>query len=149
MILEILKMPNEILSQKCESLPEITPEAQQLGKDMVETLVHNAELGLAAPQCGVLKRVIVALIDGIPVIMYNPIILVKSPKKESLNEGCLSYEKGVEYKAKRPAAVKIKYRNEQGKMIYKYLQGLNARIFSHEYMHLEGKTLSDEGELVE
>lgn len=149
MILPIRKVPNELLNKPCESISDFTDEIKQLGRDMLETMIHNEGLGLAAPQVGVLKRIVVVTIKGTPTIMYNPTIIAKSPKKEASNEGCLSFEKGVEYKVKRPAAVKVKYRNEHGKMTYAYLQGLDARVFCHEFDHLLGVTMNAIGELVE
>lgn len=137
MILNILRYPNPILKKKSEEIKEITPEIKQLGLDMIQTMVENKGLGLAAPQVGKLKRIIVVQTDKGPRIIINPEILEKTREKEIMEEGCLCLP-GLYLDVKRSKGVEIKALDENGNEINIRTQRLPARILQHEIEHLDG-----------
>ena len=149
MVLPIIAFPDEILTKRCETVKRITKDLVQLGKDMLETLKAEGGLGLAASQVGVLSRVIVITVNSKPLLMYNPIIASQSTTRRAGKEGCLSFTKGLEYSVKRPTAVKVKYQDINGKLKFISLEDFDARVFYHEYAHLQGLTMDKEGEKVE
>lgn len=111
--------------------------------DMVETMHANNGVGLAAPQVGVSKRVIVAdIYDGDPPIkMINPRIVERSGQILGL-EGCLSIP-NVYGDVERAERVTVKGLNEKGKPVTIECSGLLARVFQHEIDHLDGKLFTD------
>ena len=146
-ILEIKKYPNPILRKKCLEVKEVTEEIKNLGWDMVETMVENEGIGLAAPQVGELKRIIVVhpiqertieeKTTKKPQIFINPKIIKKTKEMEIDEEGCLSFP-GLFLKIKRAKEVEIEAQNEKGEKIRIETEGLPARIFQHEIDHLDG-----------
>jgi peptide deformylase len=112
----------------------------QFARDLVETMVANGGLGLAAPQVGVFERVIA--VRGEPMlVMFNPKI-VSEEGSIQLEEGCLSY-RGVYIKVARAAAIKVRYTLPNGEVETKRFEGLSARIIQHEIDHLDGVTMFD------
>ena len=147
MILKILKYPDPILRKKSEEIKEITPDIKGLVFDMAETMVKNQGIGLAAPQVGELKRIIVVhLIKDRsaqekaatnPQIFINPKIIKKSMEVAVDEEGCLSFP-GLFLKIKRAKEVEIEALNERGEIIHLKAVGLAARVLQHEIDHLDG-----------
>jgi len=147
MIREIIKYPNQILRKKCEEVGEVTSEIKGLSFNMVETMIEGQGIGLAAPQIGELKRIIVVhpieertadeKISKRPQVFINPRITKKSKETEIGEEGCLSFP-GLFLKIKRVKAVEIEALNEKGEKIQVRAEGLPARIFQHEIDHLDG-----------
>jgi len=146
-ILEIKKYPNSILRKKCKEAKEITKEIKALARNMVETMTESEGIGLAAPQVGELKRVIVvhpirnrslkARDETNPQAFINPKIIRKSKEAEIDEEGCLSFP-GLFLKIKRAKKVVIEALNQEGKKIQIKAEGLPARVFQHEIDHLDG-----------
>lgn len=127
-----------ILRKRSKEVTEITPKILTLIEDMIETM-HNAEgVGLAAPQVGILRRVIVVDIGdergSIPLI--NP-RLIKLKGEQVDPEGCLSIP-GVQGEVSRPQTVVVEGMNPGGKEIKIECEGLLARVFCHEIDHLDG-----------
>ncbi|MFH1894790.1 MAG: peptide deformylase [Patescibacteria group bacterium] len=147
MILDILNYKNPILRKKSEKIKEITPEIRRLALDMVETMIKNKGLGLAAPQVNQLKQIIaVSLIKNRssdervvlePKILINPRIVEKSREAEIEEEGCLCAP-GVFLKIKRASAVEISALDINGREVKIKAEGLPARILQHEIDHLNG-----------
>jgi len=140
--LKILKYPDPILKKRCEKIKEITPEIRELALDMTETLTKNQGAGLAAPQVGVLKRIIVVQLGEGTKAFVNPEIIKKTKEAEIFEEGCLSFP-GVYLKIKRAKGVEIKAIDLDGKEIQIKTKGLVARIFQHEIDHLDGVLFVD------
>lgn len=149
MILEIIKQPNDLLNQRCETVKRITKELIELGKDLIETMEHNSGLGLAAPQCGHLLRILAMKQGKKSIVMYNPVIVSQSMTRRGMKEECLSFEKGEQYLVKRPIDVKVKYTDASNKQKFLYLDGLEATVVLHEVDHLNGITMSTNGSKVE
>ena len=142
MILEIKKYPDPILRKKCQEVTEITPEIIDLSQNMIKTLVVNQGVGLAAPQVGELKRIIVVKYpeDKLamnPTVFINPEIMEKTKETQVEEEGCLSFP-ALFLKIKRAKGVKIKALNLEGKEVLIKAEGFVARIFQHEIDHLNG-----------
>ncbi|KAF0098196.1 MAG: N-formylmethionyl-tRNA deformylase [Rhodospirillaceae bacterium] len=146
-LLPILTAPDPRLKKK--SLPVETVDAgvRQLMDDMLETMYDAPGIGLAAPQVGVLKRVIVLDIDREdtktgPLFMANPEIVEASDEDVSYEEGCLSvpdhYSDVV-----RPAKVTVRYLDRDGKQQDLACEGLLATCVQHEIDHLDGVLFID------
>lgn len=139
--LEIKKYPAGILRGKCESLLEITEQEKLLFENMLFTMKQSSGIGLAAPQVGIKKNIIVADIGEKPIKLANPeIIKVKGTDK--LEEGCLSVP-GALVKIVRPYEVVVKGLNENGEVVELEAKGLLARVLLHEIDHLNGKLIVD------
>ncbi|PIY33816.1 MAG: peptide deformylase [Candidatus Infernicultor aquiphilus] len=136
-ILEIKEYGEPVLREKSLAVKEITPEILNLIRDMAETMYTASGVGLAAPQVGVTKRIII--IDGEEeglIVLVNP-MLVKSEGEVIEGEGCLSIP-GVYCEVKRSSKVTVKALNESGEPIKITKEGLLARALQHEIDHLEG-----------
>ena len=139
-----------VLTKKAKPIKEMTPKIEALIKDMLETLYDSGGVGLAAPQVGMLKRLVVIDISeeqNEPHILINPEIIESDGEQKGL-EGCLSVP-GKSGMVTRPNHVKVRALNE--KMEPFEIEGveLMARAICHELDHLEGKIYVDlvEGEL--
>jgi len=135
--LEIKKYPNPILKKKCDEVKEITPEIRELVFNMIKIMQGNQGIGLAAPQVGVLKRIIVVQTTEGPVGFINPRIIKQSKGTEIAEEGCLSFP-GLYLKIKRAREIEVRAKNIEGKDLEIHVQGVLARIFQHEIDHLDG-----------
>ena len=142
-VLEILQFGNEILRQKSEEVNEFNEELWELLDDMSDTMYDAGGVGLAAPQIGVLKRVVVIDTDDDHGLLelVNPVIVAIKGKQHEL-EGCLSYPGKSGYVV-RPAKVKIKAQDRFGRRNTYVGSGLLARAFCHETDHLNGILYSD------
>jgi peptide deformylase len=136
-ILEIKEYGEPVLREKSLPVKEITPEILNLIRDMAETMYAAPGVGLAAPQVGVSKRIII--IDGEEeglIVLINP-TMVKSEGEVIAEEGCLSIP-GVYSEVKRSSKVTVKALNESGELIKITKEGLLARALQPEIDHLEG-----------
>ncbi len=140
-ILNILKEGDETLRKKCRKVEEITPRILQLLDDMHETLDKAQGVGLAAPQVGVLRRIVIVEIEDKRYEMINPEIIATKGKQEEI-EGCLSVP-GKYGIVKRPAWVKVRAMDRHGKIYEAEGTGLMARCFCHELDHLDGTLYID------
>lgn len=125
-----------ILREKSKEVRKITSRTKQLIEDMVETM-HDAEgVGLAAPQVGVLRRIVVIDIGDGPIRMINPVIIEKNGK-ELGPEGCLSVP-GKAGTVERPEKVVVDFIDEEGTKKRLEAHGFLARAVCHELDHLDG-----------
>ena len=141
-ILKIRKYPDSILRKKCDQVKEITPEIRELVLNMMETMVKEQGIGLAASQVGELKRIIIVQTEKGPEAFINPEIVKKSSRIEAGEEGCLSFS-GLFLKIKRAKEVEIEALNLEGEKITVKAENLLARVFQHEIDHLDGVLLID------
>ena len=136
-----------VLTKKCREITEMTPKIKELIDDMLDTMYEAMGVGLAAPQVGILKRIVVIDIGEGPIVLINPEILETSGEQTG-DEGCLSVP-GMAGQVTRPNYVKVKAMDEDmNEVIYEGTE-LLARAFCHEIDHLDGKMYTDlvEGEL--
>ena len=137
MILPILQDGDKRLLKKSKKVAKIDSNIKELVANLIDTMLSNLGVGLAAPQCGVLKQVIIVLIDGTPQVLINPEIIFKSEEKVTDKEGCLSFN-GEFYDIPRAKEIVIKYRNLEGKPIKETHTDFTARVIQHEVDHLLG-----------
>ncbi|BDU50281.1 peptide deformylase [Haliovirga abyssi] len=142
MILEIKKYGDPVLRKKSIEVEKIDENLKQLLKDMIETMYDAPGVGLAAPQIGINKKVVIIDTDGKLRKIINPVILERFGEEEIAEEGCLSIPNIYE-KVKRPSKVKVKYLNEDGLEVTEEADGLLARAFQHEIDHLDGVLFVD------
>ncbi len=129
---------DEILRKKAREVENVDDKIRELLNDMLETMHKYNGVGLAGPQVGILKRVIVIdLYDGEkPLLLVNPKI-IKTKGKQEVEEGCLSFPN--EYaKIIRPKEVVVEALNEDGKKVKIVAKDLLAQALSHEIDHLDG-----------
>jgi len=139
--LAIKKYPDKILRGNCIHVQEITKEETELFGKMVFTMKHFCGIGLAAPQVGILEKLIVAEVKGEIIKLANPEIL-KVKGVDNMKEGCLSVpDLGVAIE--RPYEVIIKGLNEKGQTVEIKAKGFLARVLQHEIDHLYGKLIVD------
>jgi len=150
-IKKILFHDNPLLRQKSQRLKKIEPSTQALIDDMIETMRAANGVGLAAPQIGVLRRVIVIEIPPETdepesksqlYVLINPEIVKRSDEEEVADEGCLCLPNYVA-EVPRAFAVTAKGKDRHGKDIRVKGQGLLARALQHEIDHLDGVLFTD------
>ena len=135
-IRNIRELGDEILRKNCREVKEVTPRIRELIQDMYDTMYEAQGVGLAAPQVGILKRIVVIDVDGTPYTMINPQILEKSGEQTG-SEGCLSVP-GKAGIVTRPNYVKAEAWNEEMERYEVEDEGLLARAVCHELDHLDG-----------
>ncbi len=138
---------DECLTKVCKEVTEINKRTRILIEDMLDTMYDAEGVGLAAPQVGILKRIVVIDVGDGPIVMINPVILETSGEQTD-NEGCLSVP-GKAGKVTRPNYVKAKAINEEGEEYIIEGEELLARAICHELDHLDGHLYTElvEGEL--
>jgi len=140
---------DEILTKKCKEVTKVTERTKILIEDMLETMYHENGVGLAAPQVGILKRIVVIDVydDNGPYVLINPEILETSGSQTG-SEGCLSVP-GKAGIVTRPNYVKVKAYDVNLEEFVLEGEELLARAILHECDHLDGKLYVDkvEGEL--
>lgn len=140
--LKILKVGDDTLRRVCRPVDRITPRILTLLDDMIETMRDADGVGLAAPQVGVLRRVVVIETPDEGLIeLINPKIIAYSGEQES-DEGCLSVP-GRWGVTKRPMHVTVRALNRRGETFDITGSGLLAKAFCHEIDHLDGKLYID------
>ena len=138
---KVVKIGDELLRKKSKPVKDFDDELIELLEDMKETMYENDGMGLAAPQVGVLRRVIVMDVNGNYYELINPEIIETSGEICDV-EGCLSVP-GESGKVNRPEYVKIKAQNRNGVWRRYEGTGLKARCFCHEIDHLDGILYTD------
>ena len=144
---KIREIGDEVLTKPCKEVTKITLRTKVLINDMLDTMYEALGVGLAAPQVGVLKRIVVIDVGEGPIVLINPEI-IETSGEQSGEEGCLSVP-GKSGMVTRPDYVKVRALNEDMEEIELEGEGLLARAFCHEIDHLDGKMYVDlvEGEL--
>ena len=136
-----------VLTKVSRSVTEMTPKLRTLIFDMLDTMYEEMGVGLAAPQVGILKRVVTIDVGDGPMVLINPEILETSGEQTG-DEGCLSVP-GMAGQVTRPNYVKVKALDENMEEVVYEGTELLARAFCHEIDHLDGKMYTElvEGEL--
>jgi len=143
-------MGDSVLNKKCKEVKAVNDRTKVLIEDMIDTMREANGVGLAAPQIGVLKRIVVIEIEPENVyVLINPVILEQDGEQEGY-EGCLSVP-GKSGIVKRPNHVKVKAFDIDMNEYTLEGEGLLARAICHECAHLEGELYVDlvEGELID
>lgn len=146
MIRSILIHPDPRLKKACDPITEITEEVKRLAADMLETMYDAPGIGLAAPQVGVTKRLLVmdCIKDGPPepMALINPQVVWASEDVSSYEEGCLSIPEQYA-EVRRPAAVTVRWTALDGTEQERTFEGLWSTCVQHEMDHLDGKLFID------
>ncbi len=144
----ILIHPDPRLKKVADAVPDLSDELRVLADDMLETMYDAPGVGLAAPQVGVLQRLIVA--DPAkdpnetpkPLVMFNPEVLLSSDETSVYEEGCLSIPEQFA-EVTRPAEVRVRWVDRDGNEHEADFGGFTATVLQHEIDHLNGKLFID------
>ncbi len=145
---DILIHPDPRLKKLCDPVASISTEIGKLAEDMLETMYDAPGIGLAAPQVGVTKRLLV--MDCIkdvetparPMVLINPVITWSSEAKNVYEEGCLSIPEQYA-DVERPAVVRVRWTGLDGTETEEEFAGLWATCVQHEIDHLDGRLFID------
>ena len=133
---EIRVQGDPVLSKVCKEVKEVTPRIQDLIEDMIETMYEANGVGLAAPQVGILKRIVVIDVGDGPIVMINPRI-INTDGEQTGDEGCLSVP-GKAGVVTRPNYVMARFFDEEMNECEIEGEELLARAICHELDHLDG-----------
>ena len=133
---QIRTLGDPVLEKTCREVKEMTPRLKELIQDMLETMYDAEGVGLAAPQVGVLRRIVVIDVGEGPIVLVNP-ALVEADGEQTGQEGCLSVP-GKAGDVTRPDHVKVAALNENMEPFEVEGTELLARALCHELDHLEG-----------
>jgi peptide deformylase len=148
MIRPILIHPDPRLKKPCEPIAAITPDIVALAQDMLQTMYDAPGIGLAAPQVGVMKRLIVMDCEKRtdappqPMVLINPAVLWASEELSTYEEGCLSIPEQYA-DVQRPSEVRVAWTDLDGTAQEQQFDGLWATCVQHEIDHLAGKLFID------
>ena len=145
--LKIYMLGQETLRTPANRIVKVDDSIRKLAKDMLITMYSAKGIGLAAPQVGVQKRILVIDLnfedpDAPPNVFINPEIISSSASLDTYEEGCLSIP-GVYLNVLRPSSIKLSYRDEMGRPKKMNAEGLMARCIQHEIDHLNGVLFVD------
>lgn len=146
-IYNIIKKEDQLLRKRSKLVPKITPNVLKLLDNMKETMYTAQGVGLAAPQVGVLKRIVVIDVGEGLIELINPEIIEASGEDTDV-EGCLSCP-GLIGEVTRASKVKVKALNREGKEITIIGEDLLARCLQHEIDHLEGILFIDKAKNIQ
>ncbi|MBQ3583663.1 MAG: peptide deformylase [Lachnospiraceae bacterium] len=148
-IRNIRTLGDEVLTKKCKEVKELNERTKALIEDMLDTMYEADGVGLAAPQVGVLKRIVVIDIGDGPIVMINPTV-VETSGEQTGTEGCLSLP-GKAGIVTRPNYAKVVAYDENMEQFELEGTELLARAICHECDHLDGKMYVElvEGELMD
>lgn len=143
-IRQVREIGDDILTKQCKAVPKMTLRTKILIGDMLETMYEYHGVGLAAPQVGVLKQIVVIDVGEGPIVLINPEI-VETSGEQTGEEGCLSVP-GKWGIVTRPDHVKVRALDQEMNPIELEGEGLLARAFCHEIDHLSGSLYVDKTE---
>jgi peptide deformylase len=139
MIKDLINNTDTLLSRRVNNC-SYNLDRSELAQTLVESMLHHRGVGLSANQIGIEERAF-AMVSDIEtmqvIVVFNPKIIKQYSKKEKMEEGCLSYPETF-LEIERPWGIVVKFEDEE-KTVHKVkMEGLMARIFQHEYDHMEG-----------
>ena len=143
--LSLTLFPEPVLRKPAEPVPACDDELRDLVRAMFDLMYESQGVGLAAPQVGLKKRILVVNEDGKPeneFALINPTIVERSGAPTTFEEGCLSFP-GIYAEIERPERCKVEALDPNGEPIVREFEGFVSRIVQHEYDHLEGVLLVD------
>ena len=151
MLRPVLQYPDPLLAKVSEPVAEINDDIRALAQDMLDTLTTVGGVGIAAPQIGVLKRVVIIDVSqekndpDLPQdfrVFVNPVVTVLDPRGHEENEGCLSVPE-LRAKVKRPRRVALDALDLDGNPVHIEGEGYYGACMQHETDHLDGKLFID------
>ncbi len=146
-IRSVVQVGDEVLRQKCFPVEAFDEKLHALLDDMKQTVIKEEGAGLAAPQVGVLRRVVVVNVDEGYFEMVNPVMLSQKGEQSDW-EGCLSVvgKRGI---VSRPMKVKVSFQDRNGEKYLLQAKGFFARAICHELDHLDGVLYIDKATQIE
>lgn len=136
---ELVEKNNPILKQECKKFDFLDPpfEPIEFAQNVIKFMYEKNALGVSAPQIGLPYNVFAMRGSPENFVCYNPRIVDYSDKKIYLEEGCLTFPNLV-FKIKRPAEIRVRFQTPNSETITRDFIGMTARIFQHEFDHLNG-----------
>ena len=137
-IYKLIDNDNPLLKEQLTLSDDV--DREKLKTDLIDTMKNFEGIGLSANQIGIMERAFVMYLNFSKreiMCCFNPKIVFTSEEEDYMDEGCLSWP-GLWLKVKRPIWIEVEYENENGEHIKDKLKGLEARVFQHEYDHMEG-----------
>ena len=144
-ILKVLQYPDPILSKKSNPVDDLTEKERGFIQNMIDTMYQEDGVGLAAPQVGVSKRIIIISPNACPgeeTVYINPEIIESSKEEEIGLEGCLSLP-NISCEVRRPKKIKFRALDMRGFERVDQAQDFRARVIQHEIDHLNGVLIID------
>ena len=139
MIKDLINNTDTLLSRRVNNC-SYNLDRSELAQTLVESMLHHRGVGLSANQIGIEERAF-AMVSDIEtmqvIVVFNPKIIKEYDRKEMMEEGCLSYPETF-LQIERPYSIVVKFEDEDKKVHKIKMEGLMARIFQHEYDHMEG-----------
>jgi peptide deformylase len=139
---EIRVIGDPVLRERAREVTEFDRSLRRLARRMIRIMHDAPGVGLAAPQVGVVQRVLVYDVDDDPRVLVNPVLDEFSDETEEGDEGCLSVP-GLRMPVERPVSVRVRAFDEEGEPVDYRAEGFAARVIQHEYDHLEGVLIVD------
>ena len=145
--LEIRTLGNKALRESTKRISKVDETIRDLARDMLRSMYTAKGIGLAAPQVGIYKKILVIDLDlenstTPPIVLINPEIITSSASVDTYEEGCLSIP-GVYLDVIRPSSIKVSFRDEMGRPKKMNADGLMGRCIQHEIDHLNGVLFID------
>ncbi len=145
---EIKIYPATVLRQRAKEVERFDSSVRSLIDRMTDIMYQADGVGLAAPQVGLSKRVIVVDVGEGPFSLINPEVVENEEDDESLEEGCLSLP-GIHIDVTRPKAITVRGVDDRGETVVKSAEGMWARALQHEIDHLNGVMIIDHASFVQ
>ena len=139
---DIRVIGDPVLREHARDVTEFDRGLRKLAKRMIRTMHDAPGVGLAAPQVGVLQRLLVYDVDDDPRVLVNPVLDEFSEEIAESDEGCLSVP-GVTMPVERPESVRVRALDEYGEPVEFRAEGFEARVIQHENDHLDGVLIVD------
>jgi peptide deformylase len=139
---DIRVIGDPVLRERAHEVTEFDRSLRKFAKRMIRTMHDAPGVGLAAPQVGVLQRLLVYDVDDDPRILVNPVLGEFSDESEESDEGCLSVP-GVTMPVERPVSLRVQGLDEYGEPVDFRAEGFEARVIQHENDHLDGVLIVD------
>ena len=146
--LDLVLAPNATLKKVSRPVTRFGPAVDGIANEMIRVMREHDGIGLAANQVGLTLRIIVADDRSGPRVLVNPIIVERSAEKVVGVEGCLS-QPGIKCAVERYREIAVRYKDVRGLPAFLRTRDLLAMIIQHEIDHLEGRLLTDMGDIVE
>jgi peptide deformylase len=140
--LKILKYPHKCLRTKTLRVTDFGSELRDTLKRMTDVMYIDQGIGLAGPQVGISKSILVVDIGEGPLPVVNPRIVDTSEKMSAMDEGCLSLP-GINVRVSRPESIRVIFQDAEGEKHEKSFNGLYATALQHEIDHLKGRLIID------
>ena len=141
MKLKIRQQDDPCLKERCRPISKVGIPERLIVSSLLDTLQDHKGWGLAAPQVGVNEQIFVITIDGDILAVINPVI-TKKIGTSVMEEGCLSIPR-KQIKVERPEEIEVEFLDLHGQTVVMKLSGVWARVFQHEYDHLQGILITD------